>query len=239
MCAGETVVLVFARAPVPGAVKRRLTPALGARGAAMLHRRMVVRTVETATAAAVGPVELWGTPTSTHPFFLDLAARSRVTRHRQRGADLGARMQHAFNAALARDGSAILVGTDCPGLEPRDFQEAAGRLAGGRDAVLLPAADGGYTLLGLRRVTAELFRELEWGRETVYAATCARLIRLGWRWSALRTLPDIDRPEDLVHLPDGMRDGLARRREGARKDGDSARETRRGGHHLGPPAVRG
>ena len=70
-----------------------------------------------------------------------------------------------------------------------------------QDAVLGPALDGGYVLLGLRRVDDSLFERMPWGSDRVAALTGQRLDALGWHWSRLACLRDIDRPEDLVYLP--------------------------------------
>ena len=107
------MIIVFAKAPVPGQAKTRLIPRLGAWGAARLHLRLVRHALRTAQAAACGAVELH--VTRKHSLF-DGVVRL------QRGADLGERMRHAF--ARAR-GPAILIGSDCPALEPADLRRAA------------------------------------------------------------------------------------------------------------------
>jgi len=96
--------------------------------------------------------------------------------------------------------AAILIGADCPELRARDLRRAAQLLRGGCDAVLAPAEDGGYALIGLRRVSPRLFAGLEWGGPQVYSRTALELAKLGWRWRALRTVWDVDRPQDLERL---------------------------------------
>jgi len=202
------VVIVFARAPQPGRAKTRLVPRLGQWGAAHLQRRLVRRTLRVAQAARCGPVELHGTPRARQAFFVQCAHEWGVALRAQRGRDLGERMFHALAGALRRCRAAILVGTDCPALQVRDLRLAARALAGGCDAVLSPAEDGGYPLIGLRRVSPRLFEPMAWGGDDVFARTAARLDRLGWRWRRLRTLWDVDRPEDLERLraaPTGRR----------------------------------
>jgi len=174
-------VIVFAREPRAGRVKTRLIPLLGEQGAARLHARLVARALATARAAGIGEVEL-------------LWAR------RQRGADLGERMQHALARGLRRAPRAILIGADCPVLRARDLRRAARWLAGGADAVFAPAEDGGYALIGLRRVSPRLFAGVAWGGAQVMAQTRERLAALGWRWRELPTVWDVDRPEDYLRL---------------------------------------
>jgi rSAM/selenodomain-associated transferase 1 len=119
----------------------------------------------------------------------------RVPIRRQRGADLGERM---FNALRRRRG-AILIGSDAPALRLRDLQRAA-RLARGTDVVLAPAEDGGYALIAARRIDRRVFEGVRWGGADVLAQTLANLSKLGWRYRLLRTVWDVDRPQDLERL---------------------------------------
>jgi len=193
-------VLVFAKTPVPGEVKTRLIPALGAAGAAALHERLVARALATAVAAGVGRVELCCAPDAAHPVLVELARAHGATLAVQGPGDLGDRMRAAFERALAGAPAAIVIGGDCPALAPRHLREAAATLAGGDDAVLAPAEDGGYVLIGLTHASDSLFDGIEWGGPTVMAQTRERLAALGWWWRELETLWDVDRPEDVARL---------------------------------------
>ena len=191
--AARALVIVFARAPRAGQAKTRLVPRLGAAGAARLQARLTSAALRTALEARCGPVELH--LTTRHSLFPGTQSL-RV----QRGADLGARMHRALAQGLRRHGAAILIGTDCPALRPPDLRRAARLLAGGCDVVLAPAEDGGYALIGARRVSPQLFQGIPWGGATVYTETLRRLARLGYRSRSLRMLWDVDRPEDLERL---------------------------------------
>jgi rSAM/selenodomain-associated transferase 1 len=191
-------------------VKTRLVPALGAERAAALHEALVRRAIETAIRAGVGPVELWCAPDASHPFFKACVAEFGVALRGQRGADLGARMAEAFRAALCDNAALVLVGSDCPALPPRAVREGAGALAS-HDAVLAPAEDGGYVLVGLAGPDRGIFDGIEWGGSSVMAHTRARLERAGMTWKELETFWDIDRPEDYARLE---REGLLRRLAG-------------------------
>ena len=190
-------IAVFAKAPVPGAAKTRLMPALGARGAARLQRQLILRTLATAAAAQLGPVTLWCAPDTRHRFFQALRLRAGVECIGQPVGDLGERMHAAFEHHCTR-GPALLVGTDCPALQPHHLREAARRLRDGADAVFQPAEDGGYVLVGLRRPQPQFFRGMAWGNAEVMAATRSRAGPL--RVSELETLWDVDRPADLARL---------------------------------------
>ena len=192
----DALTIVFAKAPQAGAVKTRLIPLLGAEGAAALHRQLVHRTLFTATGAGLGPVELHAAPAINDAFLRDSARRFGVALAVQHGADLGARMGNAFDDGLARHDRVIIIGTDCPVLTVQHLHDAQAALASGDDAVLIPAEDGGYALIGLTRCNNRLFENIAWGSDSVLAATRERLKVLKWRWHELETLWDIDRPED-------------------------------------------
>jgi hypothetical protein len=120
--------------------------------------------------------------------------------HSQGRGNLGERMHRAFHRVLRKHESAILIGSDCPALKASDLRAAARALRSGADAVLSPAEDGGYALIGLRRSSRRLIQGIDWGGPAVLARTRAKLKRLGWRWKELRTVWDVDRPEDVVRL---------------------------------------
>jgi uncharacterized protein len=199
------MIIVFARAPVPGEAKTRLIPRLGAWRAARLHTRLVRHAVDTALAAGCGPVELHGT--ARHSFFSQLDVAFRL----QRGRDLGERMYRALSRARK---PVILIGSDCPMLTTADLRRAARWLRGGCDVVLAPAEDGGYALIGVKKaIEKKLFENIAWGGPRVYADTVKKL--RGARWRALRAVWDVDRPDDLERLR-SLRFASAARR-GARR----------------------
>ena len=194
------VLLVFARAPAPGGAKTRLAPRLDAWRAARLQARLTEHALSTARRARCGPVELHVTPARGHTFFRYCRNKFKIAVESQQGTDLGERMHGAFTRALRRHRVAVLIGSDCPELAPRDLRRAARLLCGSCDAVLAPAEDGGYGLIALRRASRTLFEGMPWGGPEVYRDTVKRLIASGLRWRALRTIWDVDRPEDLGRL---------------------------------------
>ena len=107
-------------------------------------------------------------------------------------------MHHALRSALRRHRSAILIGADCPSLTAADLRRAVRWLRGGADLVLAPAEDGGYALIGARRISSRVFANVEWGSSSVMAQTIRNLEGLSYR--LLRTVWDVDRPEDLERL---------------------------------------
>lgn len=192
--------MVFAKTPVPGEVKTRLIPTLGAPKAARLHEQLIQRTLSLCSSACICTVELWCTPDSAHPFFQQCARKFGVDLHTQQGGDLGERMCHALSSALGRSPYAVLAGSDCPSLTPDLLRQALTLLERGLEAVIAPAEDGGYVLLGLRHPDAGLFTSVPWGTDRVMDITRRRLEQLGRRWHELPRQWDVDRPEDLERL---------------------------------------
>lgn len=191
-------VAILAKAPVPGLAKTRLIPRLGAEGAAALQRWLLQRTVATAVSADVGPVVLWCTPDPSHADFEVCRAFGPVSLRQQPDGDLGQRMFTAIAESPSRAGT-LVIGTDCPMLTPGLLQRAANALSD-RDAVVVPAEDGGYVLVGMREASRHVFREVEWSSGRVMAQTRQRLDDLGWQWSEFDALWDVDRADDFDRL---------------------------------------
>lgn len=198
--------LIFAKAPVPGRAKTRLIPALGAEAAARLAEELFWFTLRQAQLAGVGPIELWVTPGPGDPSWERFLRDRRllgISLHDQGEGDLGARLARAAEEGLSRAEAILLVGTDCPGLHPGIYREADHRLRG-CDAVVGPARDGGYYLLGLRRFHRWIFSNIPWSSSEVGEATRQRFLRLGWSWTELDVLSDLDEPSDLSSIPAGL-----------------------------------
>ncbi|MFP5414556.1 MAG: TIGR04282 family arsenosugar biosynthesis glycosyltransferase [Gammaproteobacteria bacterium] len=193
------LLIQFAKAPVPGQVKSRMHPVLSGEQSAALHRTLVRHTLGKLALAQLAPVELW--ISAPHPFFTALADLAPSVM--QAGYDLGERMWHAFETALPRARPVVLVGSDCPFFSARYLLQAFHLLlAPDVDAVLGPAEDGGYVLLGLKRNHPQLFMDVDWGTGQVLEQTRDRLRQLGWRWRELPALADIDEPADLELVRD-------------------------------------
>jgi rSAM/selenodomain-associated transferase 2/rSAM/selenodomain-associated transferase 1 len=190
--------ILFARFPVPGKVKTRLIPALGAEGATTLHRRLVLRALRASYEAShAAPAELelhfdGGTEQAMSHWLGD-----NVRFFPQYAGNLGERMGAAFEESFRTGSTAtIIIGSDCPGLSPDAITTAFARL-GETPVVLGPALDGGYYLIGLTRPMPELFRGIPWGTDRVLADSLAVLKHRNCNASLLEPLADIDRPEDL------------------------------------------
>jgi hypothetical protein len=195
---GLVGVAILARAPIAGAAKTRLIPALGAEGAARLQGWMLERTLATALAAEVGPVSLWLAGEAAPRDLARWRADGAVAIQPQTEGDLGQRMLAAVSPAPTFLGT-LVIGTDCPALTASHLRQAAAALRD-HDAVTIPAEDGGYVLIGMRAPAAEAFAGIAWGSARVMTQTRQRFAAMGWRWSELATLWDVDRAEDVARL---------------------------------------
>lgn len=196
-----TQLVIMAKAPLAGQVKTRLVPALGAQGAAQLAQRMLTRTVTAALAARgehIHGVTICASPDSQDPAWSSLGLPSDLNWSAQGDGDLGQRMARAVQSVLSKKEHVLLIGTDLPQLSSELMQSAAKALLT-HEACLLPTADGGYGLLGLRAWQA-VFDDMPWSTPEVCDMTLERLTHTSV-WVG-PTLHDIDEPADLVHWPD-------------------------------------
>lgn len=185
--------ILFAKAPVPGAVKTRLEILLGPHRASEFHAACVRDMLKMLVSfRAVADIELH-TDTST-----DAWPEAVVARNLQAPGDLGLRMFHALERALAAGRpQAMIIGGDAPTL-PRAHLE--GLLASPADVAFGPAEDGGYYAIACRRVQPEMFRGVDWSTAATLeqseraARECGLTVARGATWY------DIDAPEDLFRL---------------------------------------
>ena len=184
-------VVMFTRYPEPGRAKTRLIPAIGAQRAAQVHRTLTEWTVQAVLESGLA-LEVRATGGSVEAFADWLGAVSIVD---QGAGDLGQR--------LARAGPpypTLFIGSDAPDLSS-DLLRNAAEAMGHADAVIGPAADGGYWLLGLARAVDGVFDGITWGTAAVFGQTIARLAAAGIDPVLLPELADCDRPEDLSRWP--------------------------------------
>ena len=195
MSAVATRIMIFAKAPVPGSVKTRLIPMLGEEGAAKLAQQMLADTVAHARAAGLATPELSATPPPDNAAWAGHLP-SGVRLSDQGPGDLGQRLAAAAKRVIDDGERILMIGIDCPELDGERLAAAAARLES-HDAIIHPARDGGYVLLGLSRTDPSLFNDIAWSSDTVAATTIARIKALGWSLFVGDTLCDIDEPADL------------------------------------------
>lgn len=193
----EATILFFVKAPVPGEVKTRLAEHIGKEGAAELYRVMAEDALAAIDASELSS-EIHFSPADAGKKIADWLGSGRLYVP-QSGADLGERMAHAFRHAYRFGaGRAVLAGSDIPELSPGHFKSALQALAN-HDAVLAPAGDGGYTLIGFTSAgfAPEAFSGIEWSGPAVLKDTLKVLSVNSKSWSLMADLPDMDDLEDL------------------------------------------
>ena len=194
--------LVFAKEPIPGFVKTRLAASIGAARAAQVYRELTALTLAHAVAArragVVAGIELWCAPSADSPYFRGIALTAGASLHAQVRGDLGARMAHAIADALdprrARCCSSAPIARCSTRIDSRTRPPLLDR----HDAVLGPAEDGGYVLVGARRPLP--FAAVRWSSPHALTDTAAGFGRAGIRWAALPVLWDVDEPADLTRF---------------------------------------
>ncbi|MEO1449732.1 MAG: TIGR04282 family arsenosugar biosynthesis glycosyltransferase [Bacteroidota bacterium] len=190
----RSLLLIFVKHPVAGQSKTRLAAGIGHEKALAVYQDLLMYTARQVTTISQKKTVYYGNFVPDE----DLWAEAGYPRFLQEGTDLGERMWHAFQHA-AENGyeRIVIIGSDCPGLTS-DHLEAAFSALDDHDAVLGPALDGGYYLLGLKKPDSTLFLNKTWSTDDVAARTRRDFAALGWTYQELATLNDVDTVEDLV-----------------------------------------
>lgn len=187
---------IFAKPPLAGLAKTRLAKDIGTDAATRVAKAFVL---DTWNAVASIP---WADPV------LACSEENAELRQMVQGAgefwlqgpgDLGARLDRILTRATAQGTPAIAIGADTPGL-PVDRLQDAHALVHQTGAVIGPADDGGFYLLGLKTVPPKLFNDVSWGTSAVFAAMTARLAAMGVQTARLSPWFDVDHAEDLLRL---------------------------------------
>ena len=192
---------VFAKLPEPGRVKTRLVPALGERAAAELAWAFLHDTLETVKGCRRAEAVLLISPDAA-PLPLLTALGNAPPRLLDQGSgDLGVRLERFFARALTQHPWAIALGTDSPGMPPSKLDEAIDALETCRaEAVFGPALDGGYYLLGVKKLAPQMLAGVRWSTSTALVDSERALARAGVSSCRISAWFDVDEPADLVRL---------------------------------------
>lgn len=190
--------MIFTRYPEPGKAKTRLIPAVGEEGAAQLHRRMAEHTIAQARSLQKHrPVSIVVHFTGGDRELMQHWLGHDLQYQLQHSGDLGERLTSAFQLAFDQGAkSAIAIGTDCPELNTDLLSEGFNQ-AETHSLVIGSTSDGGYYLIGLKKLIPELFQNITWGTNLVFQQTLEIAKHLQLKTAYLPMLNDIDRPEDL------------------------------------------
>lgn len=199
--------LVFAKVPVPGQVKTRLTTLLTPEDAAAVYTAFLQDALAQYATLEAEVLLFLGPSAAPVPGDLWPAALPVLT---QQGAGLGERMQHAFATAFARGATcAVIIGTDHPTLPSAYIEAAFAHLAHPHRLVIGPSEDGGYYLLGMNAPHPVLFENMTYSHAEVFAQTRRRMAQTGASVLELPTWYDVDTPADLRRLMAALPDSPA------------------------------
>lgn len=195
-------VALFAKAPVAGRVKTRMSPPLAPEAAARVALGCLEITIRRFVPAVNAPFTLFldGPPDED---LLELAESWDLPIVAQAEGGLGLKLTTAF-ASLRRSGqdAVVAIGSDSPSLDPARIREALAALET-HDVALGPCEDGGYYLIGASGERPEIFEEIPWSTPEVTRATMARAAALGLRVHKLPEWYDVD---DLPSLTRAIAD---------------------------------
>jgi hypothetical protein len=183
--------IIFTRNPELGKVKTRLAKTIGNKKALEVYQDLLSHTMKVTTTIDCDKFVFYDSSIKIN----DIWPTNLFEKKIQFGADLGAKMQNAFQELFNLGyKNCVIVGSDLFDLQANHFNEAF-HILESNDAIIGPAEDGGYYLLGLKKIIPAIFSNKNWGTETVLAATLIDL--LAFSVAFLEVLNDIDTFEDL------------------------------------------
>jgi rSAM/selenodomain-associated transferase 1 len=216
-----TALAIFSRSPVPGQTKRRLQQPLTASECALFHRacladlnglagRIKMPSFLYYTGSLTGFQEDYEGPILPGFEALRLLCLDNLEFRRQRGDGLGRRMQQAVVEVLKEYDQVLLAGSDLPDLTEVILDDALDALVDS-DLAIGPSEDGGYYLLGLKKLDSGLFAGIEWGTERVLGQTLRAAGRAQLRTVLLPPMRDVDTWPDLSAYADRADDRISGR----------------------------
>ncbi len=189
----QKALIIFVRNPVLGKVKTRIAEAAGEKKALSVYMHLLRHTNAVAKSVDTDKFVFY----SDHPEVNDIWENNIYHKYVQQGNSLGGKMQHAFEKMFSLGYKLVcIIGSDCLELTSAIINRAFEEL-GKQDVVIGPAKDGGYYLLGMKKIVPSVFSGKEWSNAAVYKATISDLEKDGHSYSPLPVLKDVDRIEDV------------------------------------------
>lgn len=190
-------IIIFIKNPEKGKVKTRLAKDIGEEEALNIYLSLLKKTRDVTNKADADKFIFYSNYIDGQDDW-DSNAYHKLL---QRGLDLGERMYHAFKSIFSKNYfKAIIIGSDCPQLSVEILNEAFNKLDS-RDFVLGPAKDGGYYLLGMKKIEPEIFQNKSWSTSTVLEDTITDIGNMNKTYWLLQELSDIDTADDLKKFP--------------------------------------
>lgn len=189
----KEAIIVFVRKPEKGKVKTRLAATIGDDAALYVYQKLLVHTAFVAKGSAIDTFVFYAGEIDENDLWNEVACAKRI----QAETDLGGRMKAAFEEVFTKGYSqAVIIGSDCLQLSTQHVQTAMDELQK-HDVVIGPASDGGYYLLGMKKLHAALFQNIAWSTDTVYQHTIEIIEANNWSFFSLPVLTDVDEEKDL------------------------------------------
>ncbi|MGM0450313.1 MAG: TIGR04282 family arsenosugar biosynthesis glycosyltransferase [Pseudomonadota bacterium] len=199
----QLALMQFAKWPEKGQVKTRLAAELGERKALEAHLVLTDTVLQNLMNSGLPLTFWWDRAMATPPIeaegILLRLRKGGIPQRVQQGGDLGERMAHALEEAIAHAGAGMIVGSDCPAVTP-DYIRRASEALERADVVLGPSDDGGFVLIAARRTAPGMLDGPAWGSEQALAQTVAQLNEKGLQVECLEPLWDVDEPEDWARF---------------------------------------
>ena len=186
----KNALIIFVRNPELGKVKTRLAAQVGNQKALEVYLKLLQHTKEVALHADCDKFIF-----ATEPL-KDETWKDFITAYQVEG-DLGKKMCNAFDLLFKKGFErVVIIGSDCPGLSSKHINNAFAEL-NNVDVVIGPAKDGGYYLLGMKKLHSAIFNGKNWSTNSVYKETIKSFGELQLTFSQLEMLTDVDEVQDL------------------------------------------
>ena len=192
----ENALICFCKHPEPGLVKSRLANDLGEKHAAEVYKILLENTLKN-VCQPKSKIFLYCFPNTNHSSIENLKEKYSLKLKKQDPGDLGEKMYRAIMRELNNYKNVVLIGTDCLELNTEYIKNAFELLNKNNEIVLGPTHDGGYALIGANKVDQSIFNGIIWGTEKVLAQTKRNISHLGWKYTCLPKLRDLDTIEDF------------------------------------------
>lgn len=182
--------IIFVRSPKLGKVKTRLANEVGDEKALSIYKQLLAHTREQSVEVDATRLLFYSDEIIEDDWSID-----HFKKHLQVDGDLGDKMLAAFEEALTFCDTAIIIGSDCPQLNSSIIDKAFDKLEK-QDVVIGPTYDGGYYLIGMKKIHKELFLDMTWSTSEVCDETKNRVSESNLSYSLMTVLSDIDYKED-------------------------------------------
>ncbi|AZJ34678.1 TIGR04282 family arsenosugar biosynthesis glycosyltransferase [Tenacibaculum singaporense] len=191
----RNLLLIFTRNPKLGKVKTRLAKTIGDEAALDIYKFLLEHTKQVTQNLSCDKAVYYSVKIRDN----DIWDAPVYQKYQQEGSDLGVRMLNAFQQAFSTGyEKAVIIGSDLPDLTSEHINQAYEKL-NSNDVVMGPAEDGGYYLLGMKKLHANIFQNKDWGTSTVRKDTLNDLQNESVH--LLETLNDVDVFDDIKNNP--------------------------------------